>query len=72
MDTFRILLIGNINPKVSDVYNIFNVWGKTNLEARHGKDVDEELNDKLLYTVMTKREHHKLVCNSGLLCVGLP
>ena len=43
MDNPQVLADRNINPKVSDVYNIFNVWRKTNLGARNGKDVFEEL-----------------------------
>ena len=40
MDNPQALVDRNINPKVSDVYN---VWWKTNLGARNGKDVYEEL-----------------------------
>ena len=43
MDNPQALADRNINPKVSDVYNIFNVWQKTNLGARNGKEVFEEL-----------------------------
>ena len=43
MENPQALADRNINPKVSDVYNILIVWRKTNLEARNRKDVFEEL-----------------------------
>ena len=43
IETPQALADKSINPKVSDVYNIFNVWRKTNLGAENGKYVFEEL-----------------------------
>ena len=51
MDNPQALADRNINPKVSDVYNIFNVWRKTNLGARKGKDVYEELERRVAMTI---------------------
>ena len=43
IETPQALADRSINPKVSEVYNIFNVWRKTNLGAKNGKYVFEEL-----------------------------
>ena len=48
LDNPHLLADRNINPKISDVYNLFNKWRKTNLGERTGKE---------LFTVLEKRIH---------------
>ena len=39
LDKPHLLADRNINPKISDVYNLFNKWRKTNLGERTGKQL---------------------------------
>ena len=44
MDDPKLLADRNVNPKVSDVYNLFNKWRKYNLGVRTGKNCLQSLN----------------------------
>ena len=43
MDNPKLLADRNVNPKISDVYNLFNKWRKSNLGVRTGKQLFIEL-----------------------------
>ncbi len=43
MDDHKLLANRNVNPKVSDVYNLFNKWRKSNIGVRTGKQLFTEL-----------------------------
>ena len=51
----HVLADRSINPKVSDVYNMFNKWRKCNLGTRTGNDLFEELEKR----VNIYNEEHK-------------
>ena len=51
----HVLADRSINPKVSDVYNMFNKWRKCNLATRTGNDLFEELEKR----VNIYNEEHK-------------
>ena len=46
-DKPQLLADRNINPKISDVYNIFNKWRKDNLGIRTGKELFIELEKRV-------------------------
>ena len=43
----QLLADRNTNPKLSDVYNLFNKWRKNNLGVRTGKELFTELERKI-------------------------
>ena len=43
----QLLADRNVNPKISDVYNMFNKWRKSNLGARTGKQLFTELEQRV-------------------------
>ena len=43
----QLLADRNINPKISDVYNLFNKWRKNNLGVRTGKELFAELEERI-------------------------
>ena len=47
MDNPHLLADRNINPKISDVYNLFNKWRKTNLGERTGKQLFTDLEQRI-------------------------
>ena len=47
MDDPKLLADRNVNPKVSDVYNLFNKWRKSNLGVRTGKKLFTELERRI-------------------------
>ena len=47
MDNPKVLAGRNVNPKVSDVYNLFNKWRKSNLGVRTGKQLFTELEKRV-------------------------
>ena len=49
MDDHKLLADRNVNPKVSDVYNLFNKWRKSNLgvRSRTGKQLFTELEQRV-------------------------
>ena len=47
MDNPKVLADRNVNPKVSDVYNLFNKWRKSNLGVRTGKQLFTELEKRV-------------------------
>ena len=46
MDDSKLLADRSVNPKISDVYNLFNKWRKSNLGVRTGKDLFTELEQR--------------------------
>lgn len=46
-DNPQLLADRNINPKLSDVYNLFNKWRKDNLGVRTGKELFTELEKRI-------------------------
>ena len=53
MDNPKLLAVRNVNPKISDVYNLFK-WRKSNLGVRTGKQLFTEL-EKWVNTYDTNR-----------------
>ena len=47
MDDSKLLADRSINPKISDVYNLFNKWRKSNLGVRTGKQLFTELEQRV-------------------------
>ena len=47
LDNPHLLADRNINPKISDVYNLFNKWRKTNLGERTGKQLFTDLEKRI-------------------------
>ena len=47
MDNPNLLADRNVYPKISDVYNLFNKWRKSNLSARTGKQLFTELERRI-------------------------
>ena len=53
----QLLADRHINPKISDVYNLFNKWRKSNLGVRTGKQMFTELEHRAnIYTQPYRRE----------------
>ena len=48
MDNPKLLADRNVNPKISDVYNLFNKWRKCNLGVRSGKQSFTELEKRII------------------------
>lgn len=46
-DNPQLLADRNVNPKLSDVYNLFNKWRKENLGVRTGKELFAELEKRI-------------------------
>ena len=47
LDDSKLLADRNVNPKMSDVYNLFNKWRKSNLGVRTGKGLFTELEKRI-------------------------
>ena len=47
MDDPNLLADRNVNPKIGDVYNLFNKWRKSNLGVRTGKQLFTELEQRV-------------------------
>jgi hypothetical protein len=47
LDNPHLIADRNVNPKVSDVYNLFNKWRKTNLGERTGKQLFTDLEKRI-------------------------
>ena len=47
LDNPQLLADRNINPKISDVYNLFYKWRKTNLGERTGKQLFTDLEQRI-------------------------
>ena len=43
----KLLADRNVNPKISDIYNLFNKWRKSNLGVRTGKELFIELERRI-------------------------
>ena len=43
----QLLADRHVNPKISDVYNLFNKWRKSNLGVRTGKQLFTELEQRI-------------------------
>ena len=48
MDNPKLLADRNVNPKISDVYNLCNKWRKCNLGVRSGKQLFTELEKRII------------------------
>ena len=73
-DTPQLIADRNINPKLSDVYNLFNKWRKNNLGECTGKELfTEELENKganqplilVIFTPLMARVHQYYIQQSG-------
>ena len=47
LDDPKLLADRNVNPKITDVYNLFNKWRKSNLGVRTGKQLFTELERRI-------------------------
>ncbi len=43
----QLLADRNVNPKISDIYNLFNKWRKNNLGVRTGKELFADLEARI-------------------------